>query len=212
LNSSVCTALVTGFDWYRGEGYTLYYPNPSSLVAERLNKRVIGECRVQGIVLSVERSSVEKLKSTLSAMKPCIVVGLGLHPGTKHPLLELAAVNLLRERSDKPSYTKLDEAGPLAVAIPIDYSKLLDYLWSKGYSVYPSNTLGTYYCNAVAYTIYSYGLKSGACTVFYHIPPVSDLLIRLGRVEECAWSVNLLVKLIEDTIVFLESECKATCT
>ena len=212
MNGSTCTALVTGFDWYRGEGYTVYYPNPSSLVVERLDNRVIGNCRVQGRVLSVERNSVEELKSVLSTVKPHIVIGLGLHPGTKYPLLELAAVNLLRERGYERSYTKLDEAGSLAVAIPIDYSKLLDYLWSKGYSVYPSNTLGTYYCNAVAYTIYSYGLKSGACTVFYHIPPVSDLLIRLGRVEECAWSVNLLVKLVEDTIVFLESECKATCT
>jgi len=136
LNGSTCTALVTGFDWYRGEGYTVYHPNPSSLVVERLDNRVIGKCRVQGRVLSVERNSVEELKSVLSTIKPHIVVGLGLHPGTKHPLLELVAVNLLRERGGERSYTKLDEAGPLAVTIPVDYSKLLDYLWSKGHSVY----------------------------------------------------------------------------
>jgi len=133
LNSFACTALVTGFDWYRGEGYTVYHTNPSSLITERLDNRVLGKCRVQGVILAVECSNVEKLKSIISTMKPRIVVGLGLHPNTKHPLLELTAVNLLRERSGEPSYTKLDEAGPLAVTIPIDYIKLLNYLWRRGF-------------------------------------------------------------------------------
>jgi len=203
MTSDPPIALVTGFDWYRGEGYAIYHPNPSGIIAHRLDNTVINGYSVKGIVLKVEQGCIMELRNIITSLKPRIVIGLGLHPGARNPLLELVAVNHLRESFDILSLTKIIENKPLVVPIPINYEELLTYLWKLGYTVYPSNTLGLYYCNAVAYTIYSYGLENKAYTVFYHIPPVSELLFRLGYMgDSVKWSIDLLVKLVVDTIKF----------
>ncbi len=199
-----CKALVSGFNWYRGLGYTIYNPNPSELIAKLLNNIEISTCIVKGIVLNVDYEEIFKLNNILNEYKPDIVIGLGLHPRTSDPLIELSAVNLKRiQYGEEVIYERLFVDEKTVVSIPINYLELYKYLRSRGYNVFLSNTLGLFLCNAVAYTYYKYGWEYGAKAVFLHIPPVGDLKIRLGLSIESRWSIRLLAELVRDIIEFL---------
>lgn len=198
-----CIVLVTGFDWYRSITGNIFHPNPSGLVAESLDNVVLNECRIKGLVLNVDFSSIEVLNSVLDDLKPDIVIGLGLNPSALDPLIELTGVNYGYYRNNSVGFNNfLYRDSPLSLSIQIDFKKLLDYIENRGFTVKLSNTSGLYLCNAVAYTIYRYSMKYRKPAVFLHIPPVGDLRLRLGLSINTSWSIDLLKKLVLSIIEY----------
>ncbi|MET1160023.1 MAG: pyrrolidone-carboxylate peptidase [Thermoprotei archaeon] len=196
--------VVTGFDWYRGKDYTIYHPNPSGLIASILNDKLISGYRVYGRIFRVNYSAIKELWKILEELKPEIVIGLGLSPRIDKPYLELAAVNY--GYSDINEYKGfLWKGKPLVVNIQVDFEKLIEYLKEKGFDIRPSNTLGLYLCNAVAYTIYLYALENRAKAVFLHIPPVGDLRIRLRLPLRISYGLYELVELVKSIIEYFAS-------
>ena len=147
----------------------------------------------------------------LEEYEPDIVIGLGLHPRTDEPLIELSAINYGFRRLDENVYSKyLFEEGEPVAMLPVDHVELLKYLWSRGFKVSPSNTLGLYLCNAVAYTYYRYARTRGKYAVFIHIPPVGDLRIRLKLDVKCSWNIQLLVELVKVIIGYFKKNLERT--
>ncbi|RLG78946.1 MAG: pyrrolidone-carboxylate peptidase [Thermoprotei archaeon] len=205
-----CRALVTGFDWYRGTGYMIYHPNPSGIIAERLNNEVIGNCRVKGLKLSVDFAVIQLLEEVLEKYKPHVALGLGLSPRTTKPLVELVAVNYkYRVVGEKRVFESIDSSKDLIVPIQAEYEQLIKYLWSKGFDIAPSNSLGLYLCNAVAYTLYKYAKNTGSRAVFIHIPPTGDLQFRISVDRWNTWSAELIAAMAREIISYLSQRLEA---
>ncbi len=206
-----CRVLVTGFDWYRCSGFVFYHPNPSGVVASRLDGRVVNGCRVRGLVLNVSYNEIDVLRRVLDEYRPGIIVSMGLHPRVTKPLLEMVAVNaMFSSLGDvsgyKPVFEKIDDKGPSVVSVPVDIHGLYDHLKKKGFNVAPSNTLGLYLCNSIAYTIYSWAWRNKAKAVFIHIPPVGTLRLRISIDTGIGeWSINRLEELVLEIIKYLSS-------
>lgn len=206
-----CRVLVTGFDWYRGLGFVFYHPNPSGVVASRLNGAVVNDCRVRGLILNVSYSEINVLRRVLDEYKPGIIVSMGLHPRATKPLLEMVAVNtMFSSLGDvsgyKPVFEKIDDKGPNVVSAPADIHGLYTYLKEKSFDVAPSNTLGLYLCNSVAYTIYSWAWRNKAKAVFIHVPPVGTLRLRIGMNTGVGeWGIDRLEELVREIIIYLSS-------
>ncbi len=195
----MCVVDLFGFDWYRGRRGEFYYPNPSGELAVMLNGRRVGECIVRGYVIQVRYDSLRMVHRILRRDDPLMAIGLGLSPLTDTPLIETVAVNI---RSDgKPLYKR----GEFTYRIPIDPYKLLEELRSRGYGVKLSNTLGTYLCNGLAYTLYMWSSETGRKSVFIHIPPVGTLNVRINRVivGRSYWSIDVLGNMILSIIDIL---------
>lgn len=191
--------LVTGFSYYRGYPY-----NPSGDLAEKLNGTVIEEFKVTGKVLPVSfENALGILEGLLREYKPAVVVGLGLHPRATAVLLELAAVNLAHfERPDidgfKARLKAIDDEGPqvLYTRLPVDrvHSACNEGLQLR---IRPSVTIGTYLCNAVGYKIMHYGSSSGAVAGFLHVPPTTDIAMKLGLSNYiAAWELEEIVRCV----------------
>ncbi|MCE4621131.1 MAG: hypothetical protein F7B95_01660 [Desulfurococcales archaeon] len=174
--------LVTGFSYYG-----VYPYNPSGDLAEKLDGTVVEGFKVIGRVLPVSfRRALGILDELLKEYRPAVAVGLGLHPRATAVLLELAGVNLAHfERPDVNGFRArleaIDDGGPqvLYTGLPVDrvHSACNEGLQLR---IRPSVTIGTYLCNAVGYKIMRYGSLSGAVAGFLHVPPTTDMALKLG--------------------------------
>ena len=200
--------LVTGFDWYRGKKYIRYYPNPSGLIANMLDGLIIKGYRVRGVELEVSfEKALRELHRLLEKLRPAIIVSLGLSPRTNIPLLEVSSINAYLYRSirqERYSVVKIIEEGPMVMEAQINVYELYKFLLNKGYSIAVSNTLGTYLCNAVAYTIYYWASMNNAKAIFIHIPPIGDLLLRTKLINEVkpVYNIYSLRDLVLDVIEY----------
>ncbi|MCD6301745.1 MAG: pyrrolidone-carboxylate peptidase [Staphylothermus sp.] len=202
-----CNALVLGFDWFRGRNI-IYHPNPSGLVAEELNGAQVDNCSIKGVVLRVSLDYLRrKLEKLLEIFKPDIVIGLGLHPLTDRPIIELVGYNLVysetRDVDGLVFHEDISKTERKTYTIPIDIKGLLQYLREKGYSVRPGVSIGTFLCNYVAFTMYKYGFVEKKKALFIHIPPAGDLCLRMGIPPNKCIGVNYLKELVIDIIRYL---------
>ena len=172
--------LVTGFTVFAG-----YQFNPSEWIAASLDGHVVEGYRVHSLVLPVSlQRALPLLRKHLEALKPRVVLGLGLAPRARKVTVELAAVSL----AHYPDYP--DEDGHRAELHLLD-SGLRAYTTrlpleavrtchGKGYPVTVSVSTGTYLCNAAAYTIHRYAHHNNAIGGFLHLPPTTELAYRHG--------------------------------
>ncbi len=176
------TILVTGFSYYRR-----YVYNVSGQVAEDLDGASIGGFRVVGLVLPVSlRRALPMLRGALEEYRPVVAVSTGLHPGANAVLLELAAANTAYfSTSDVDGYrAKLDPlepGGPPVVSTGLPVKMVVEECAERrGLRLKPSVSIGTYLCNAAGYTVMSYAARAGVPGGFLHLPPSTDIAMKLG--------------------------------
>ncbi|AEM39247.1 peptidase C15 pyroglutamyl peptidase I [Pyrolobus fumarii 1A] len=179
--SAIC--LVTGFAHFGTN--VVYEPNPSGEIAEELNGKSVGGCRIHGIVLPVEfpRAS-EMLVRLLEELDPALVVSMGLYsPGGSHVRVEVAAVNAYWDGS---RLRKVVDDAPLGepIRIPVDPVHVARVLNETGLRARPSASIGLYLCNVVAYLVYRWGWRKGRPSVFLHLPWSTRLEERLRERRE----------------------------
>jgi len=174
--------LVTGFSLYNG-----YLYNPTTQIVEDLNGTVINGILIEGMVLPVSfRRAIPMLKSVLEERKPAIVLGLGFAPSASQVVLELAAANLaFFQIPDADGYKaegeEIEHENELVVEARLPVKKIIDScIKAQRLPLVPSVSIGTYLCNAVGYTVMSYAARYGAIGGFLHIPPTTDIAMRLN--------------------------------
>lgn len=173
--------LLTGFTYFNK-----YFFNPSEEVVKTLNKVTIKNYRIVSIILPVSfKRAINKLHRVINYYKPRIALGIGLAPRINKPTIELVAVNLAHsEYSDidgyKPFCESLDMKSPFVVSTNLPYRRCLERCRSRGLRLDIGVSIGTYLCNAIAYTIISKVKSYNGIAGFLHIPPHTDLAMRLG--------------------------------
>jgi len=175
--------LLTGFSHYG-----IYYINPSMEIVQKLNGVVFNGFKVYGLVLPVSIDKAPKiLKDKLRILKPDIVIGLGLAPRARNIIIELASANI----AHFPDYKDVDgntawmksfdhnNLNVLPTRLPI-FKIMESCCKNKGFKISIGISIGTYLCNIVGYEILRYAHKNSLPGGFIHIPPSTDLALRLG--------------------------------
>ncbi len=193
-----CLVAGYGFFAYRGR---FYDANPAGEVAELLDGGVVGDCRVEGIVLPVSGRGLEELRVGMG--RADVVVGLGLYtPGTPHIRVESVAVNALLVGGEPEPVVGED---PLwaSTGIPVDpwgVARAAEEAWPAR----PSASIGLYYCNAMAYLIYRWSRRVGRPGVFLHLPWSTRLAERLDPGHPHAAPLRLLAEAVERVLLWLQ--------
>ncbi|WFO75870.1 hypothetical protein J4526_03165 [Desulfurococcaceae archaeon MEX13E-LK6-19] len=163
-----------------------YYLNPSEEIAKLLDGQSIEEFSIKGIVLPV---SVEKVKKEvpriLMSENASIVLGLGLSPIIDKPVIELSFVNLLyftRPDIDGMTYKfeSIVENAPMVLSTNLPFKEICEECEHKGIGVRPGVGIGTYLCNMLGYLIAYFARTKKFIGGFIHIPPHTDLAMRIG--------------------------------
>ncbi len=192
-------ALVTGFEPFGGEPR-----NPSLETARALDGRRIGGLDVVGRILPVSLAALPAaLDELLADVRPDLVLSLGLAGGATALRLERFGVNLADFDMPDNDGTitrdrKLVPDGPAAVAATLPLDTIERALLAAGIPAAPSNSAGTYLCNALIYhLVYHLGLaaRDGRGPVlfgFVHVPYLPEqVAARRDRVAEPAPSMAL---------------------
>jgi pyroglutamyl-peptidase len=186
------TALITGFEPYGNRAL-----NPSAKLALALDGARVGGLDIAGRTLPVALAGLGgRLEAMLDAVRPRLVVALGLWPGEPMIRLERFGVNLANfEIADNAGARLEDTAiaphGATALPATLPLRAIERALLAEGIPTRLSATAGTYLCNATLYTLLAAVDRRGwriPCG-FIHLPylpeQVADMLgeARAGRLE-----------------------------
>jgi len=190
--------LVFGYTQFDG-----YLYNTCVEVLDRLRRDLGASCLCVEAPVSLRfvRDEVPKI---IEELEPEMVVGLGMAPSARRVLIEAAALNSLTfEIPDidgyRANHEPIDGRGPLVVEAPAPLSRVVDEcVKRRGLPMKLSMTVGTYLCNAMAYTIYSAGHRMGFRALFLHIPPHTDYAMRMRLPNHMP--LNTIVECVECAI------------
>jgi len=173
--------LVTGFGVFDN-----YLYNPTSQIVEDINGAVVNGIVVEGVVLPVSfKHVVSTLRAILEERRPAIVVGLGFAPRASRVILEIASTNIAYfQTPDIDGYLaegiEIESGGKLVVETKIPLREVVEHcVKALRLPVVPGMSIGTYLCNTAAYIIMSYAERYNAIGGFLHIPPTTDISMRL---------------------------------
>ena len=173
--------LVTGFSIFDN-----YLYNPTSQIVEDLNGAVVNGIVVESMVLPVSfKRVVSILRTVLEERRPAIVVGLGFAPRASRVILEIASTNIAYfQTPDVDGYlaegVEIESGGKLVVETKIPIKEVVERCAKAlRLPVVPSVSIGTYLCNTAAYIIMSYAEHYNAIGGFLHIPPTTDISMKL---------------------------------
>ena len=175
--------LLTGFS-----NYDKYYINPSEEIVEFLDGSYIYDYKIHGLILPVSITNAPKiLINHLNTLKPDIVLGLGLSPKAKNIIIELVSTNIAhfpdyKDIDGETAWMKLignNRVEVLSTRLPI-FKIMESCCREKGFKISVGLSIGTYLCNIVGYEILRYAYKRSLPGGFIHIPPSTDLALRLG--------------------------------
>jgi pyroglutamyl-peptidase len=176
-----CRVLLLGYSHFAG-----YTHNPSEEVAERLDGELVRGCRVKGLSIPVStRYVLEEVPRILESVDPTLALGLGLNPRASLVVLEAASANILHYRSPDEEGVRrdaelIDPEGPRVLAPTIDVARAYRGCKNRGLPVTIGVSIGTYLCNALAYTIERWASQRRRLGGFLHLPPHTTLALRLG--------------------------------
>lgn len=186
------TALITGFEPYGGRAL-----NPSAKLALALDGVRIGGFDVVGRGLPVAFAGLAaRIEAMLDAVRPKLVIALGLWPGEPMIRLERFGLNLADFEIADNAGVRLEDAaiapvGTTALAATLPLRAIEQALIAAGIPARLSTTAGTYLCNATLYTLLATVERRGwniPCG-FIHLPylteQVAEMLAeaRSGRLE-----------------------------
>ena len=173
--------LVTGFSIFDN-----YLYNPTSQIVEDINGAIVNGIVVEGMVLPVSfKRVVSILRTVLEERRPAIVVGLGFAPRASKVVVEIASTNIAYfQAPDVDGYLaegiEIESGGKLVVETSIPLKDVVEYCTKTlRLPVVPGMSIGTYLCNTAAYIIMSYAERRNAIGGFLHIPPTTDVSMRL---------------------------------
>ncbi|GGP21973.1 pyrrolidone-carboxylate peptidase [Thermocladium modestius] len=173
--------LVTGFEPFGGDD-----ENPTSIMANGIDGRVINGAEIVGRVLPVSYAKAKSLlMDLLHSIKPDVYVGLGLAPGSTGVAVEKVALNIARGR-DNDGNDMDDEPiikdGPAAYFSTLPVKPLIDALRGAGIPARESYHAGTYLCNYVMYIGLHVATVEGTPKVagFMHFPYHSEYISKRG--------------------------------
>ena len=194
-----CSVLLLGYSHFAS-----YTHNPSEEVAGRLDGGVIRGCRVRGVSIPVStRYVLEEVPRLLENEDPTLALGLGLNPRVNLVVLEAASANILHYRAPDEDGVRreaepIDPEGPRVLAPTIDVVRAYRACRDRGLPVTIGVSIGTYLCNALAYTIERWASRRGRLGGFLHLPPHTTLALRLGLPSY--QSLDLIVESVECVI------------
>lgn len=164
--------LVTGFEPFGGESV-----NPSALVAQALNGRLIDGVPVVGVVLRcVFGSSIQALRAALDAHCPRLVLALGQAAGREGFTLERIAINLDDARiadnaGAQPIDVPVEPHGPAAHFTTLPIKAMVAALRDAGHTASVSCSAGTFVCNHVFYGLqHALRRRRSVRSGFMHLP------------------------------------------
>jgi len=173
---------ITGFEPFRGEKV-----NPSMVIAEELDGKVIFGEEVKGVVLPVSYKKAKPIVESLVREKPKLLLSLGLSPKTTCVRLEVVALNIAHsEKGDNDGYKPFNETiyedGDLAYRGTLPFNTILKALRGKGIPSILSFHAGTFLCNYVYY-VALYNARSKNIRIgFLHIPHLTDYAVKKPEV------------------------------
>jgi pyroglutamyl-peptidase len=169
------TILLAGF-----EPFGDFATNPSQLVVETLDGRVINGCTVRGVVLPVVFGEAgDRLLEALEKTRPKAVVCLGLAADRKDISIERLAVNLDDARMpDNAGNLPVDQVivpgAPPACWATLPVKNILADLSGADIAASLSMSAGTYVCNHVFFRLLvALQENPSARGGFIHVPPLS---------------------------------------
>jgi pyroglutamyl-peptidase len=207
------TVLLTGF-----EPFTPYKSNPTEELARALDGYHAGDLIVRSAVLPVHHLNAASLmRELIDALRPHVVLHLGLAGGRARVALERVAVNVMDYAvPDNAGCRKTDEPcvadGPPAYFATLPLRSILARLTDAGIPAYISDTAGTYLCNQTLYTtlhrVHSLGAahSPGAAPLvgFVHLP-LSPAMVAAAGTDEPSMDVPLMRRAVELTLQTLAS-------
>ncbi len=168
---------------YRQFGRYLF--NTCEAIVDALNGSRIGDAEVKAFSIPVSLKFVrEEVPRILESLRPSIVIGLGMAPGFRRVVVEMVATNLATfEIPDSDRYVANHEeiylGEPTIIELPIPREAILEKcIKVRKLPMKLGLSIGTYLCNALAYTIARYARRSGALGAFMHVPMHSDYALR----------------------------------
>lgn len=186
------TALITGFEPYGGRGL-----NPSAKLALALDGERIGGFDIVGRSLPVAFAGLgEQIEGILDAVRPRLIVALGLWPGEPMIRLERVGLNLADfeipdNAGNRPEDAVIAPAGATALAATLPLRAIEQALLAAGIPARLSSTAGTFLCNATLYTLLAalerrrWRIPCGFIHVPYLTEQVAEMLTeaRAGQLE-----------------------------
>jgi len=164
--------LVTGFQGYGGRS-----ANPAEAVAMALDGTAIAGMAVRGVALPVEFHAVRRIVPDLiDALRPRIVLSLGLWPGEAMIRLERVAANWsVFEMPDMAGHRQIGAVlagGPDGHLSTLPHDAIEARLRAAGIPCRQSGSAGTYLCNALSYLVLDHCRRShpGTRAGFVHLP------------------------------------------
>jgi len=168
---------------YRQFGRYLF--NTCEAIVDALNGSRIGDAEVKAFSIPVSLKFVrEEVPRILESLRPSIVIGLGMAPGFRRVVVEMVATNLATfEIPDSDRYVANHEeiylGEPTIIELPIPREAILEKcIKVRKLPMKLGLSIGTYLCNALAYTIARYARRSGALGAFMHVPMHNDYALR----------------------------------
>ncbi len=167
------TMLVTAFEPFGGESV-----NPTEQVLRDLPETVCG-VRIEKLLLPVEFiRAPELLLKEYDRLRPDFVIMLGQAGGRASVTPECRAVNLMDARMPdnagfKPEGVKIDGEGEDALYSTLDPVMLSNAIREAGVPSEPSQSAGSYVCNAVMYSTLN-RCRFRTPAVFIHVPYIRE--------------------------------------
>ena len=173
-------ALVTGFEPFGGDGV-----NPSALALPRLSKRIAGAAVHTAVLPCSFAHSTAALKVAIDAVKPDIVLSVGLAGGRAELCLERVAINVqdarIRDNDGKqPIDVPIVEKGSAAHFATLPIKACVAEMRKAGLPSAVSNTAGTFVCNHIFYALMDIAaghpipMRGG----FLHVPYLPEMVAR----------------------------------
>jgi pyroglutamyl-peptidase len=163
--------LVTGF-----EPFGNFTVNPSQLIAENLNRSIINDAEIVGVVLPVDFNESAKIATDkIEQYHPTLVISLGLNARAQGIEIEKIGVNLKRYSKEDGTWSfpqRIDVSGPFLRFSSLNTINIVRKIREANISVQQSFSAGTYICNALFYQLLGYASEQNSVIKmgFIHIP------------------------------------------
>ncbi len=171
--------LLTGFEPFGGDAI-----NPSWEVARSLHGQVVGGATVHACCLpTCFGTAPAALETALAAVKPCLVVALGLASGRSEVSIERVAVNLIDARipdnaGERPQDVPVHRGAPDAYFSTLPVKAMRDALRSAGHPAGLSLSAGAFVCNQVFFELQHRLANKGVRSGFIHLPALPEQAAR----------------------------------
>jgi len=191
--------LLTGF-----EPFTPYKVNPTEELARAFDGYRCGDAVVHAAVLPVHHAdAASRVRELLDAVRPDVVLQLGLAGSRARIAVERVAVNVMDypvpdnagcEMRDEPCVP----SGPPAYFTTVPSRAIVARLVDAGIPAYVSDTAGTYLCNQTLYTTLHAvaGLAAPPRVGFIHVPPLPSMVAAAG-LDQASMDLSLMRRAVE---------------